>query len=189
MKSLKQDILDIGAIEYSFPENIDKRIEVFCRYKKINVYEVPEINKMKPIENDVLFKNIKRQNKTFIISRIPTKERIICVRPIDFTNSSIGELEFALWHEYGHINLKNTKTDKLRGEKYADIFAINRLNEYYDGETAKYIYLHWLFKEYEMNPETGEYVFDDPFEQYTHRKEWLDQYVANGIKNYRKYFN
>ena len=188
MKSLKQDLADIGAVKYTFPKNIDSRIEAFCRNKKIPVYEVPEIDKMRPIENEVLFKNIKGQNKTFIISRIFTRERIMCVRPSDFVGLLIGELEFALWHECGHVDLTNPETDKLHDEKYADIFAINRLMEYYDGETAKYIYLRWLFKEYEMNPKTGEYVFDDPFKQYTHRREWLDQY-ANGIENYQKYFD
>lgn len=150
MKSLESDLVELGAVEYSFPKEVDGRIEPLCHIKGVPIYEVPEIVKMKPIENIFLSNNIKGHDKCFVIRRRLTNEIIICIRPCDFVERPITELEFGLWHEYGHIDCDNPID-----EKYADNYARARLTERYGKDESDRIYLDFILNEYQVDTSTG----------------------------------
>jgi len=182
--TLLEILNELGCTPYTFPEDIDKRIEEMCNLNNYTVLEVPErgclnynflmthafSNKEDFTKTRNAVIQLDRINKCNAVINSAEHVKMIVVRSSDFIDYSKEEIELALWHEIGH--LVNDTLD----ERIADEYAIYQLSDIYDN--AEYIYLRWLIKEYNVDRTTGKYNFDPiRCKRYEHRKEWIEDYI------------
>lgn len=177
MNTLREELVEIGAVPYVFPKNIDERLKMLYKIKQILIYEIPAVKDMKPCRNYMLWLEIIKNGKTFIISR--DNLHIVVVRSSDFNGRPMTELEFGLWHEYGHLNREHPN-DPLKNDKSADEFAIQQLTELYDADEAYRIYIDFILNNYSVNVKTGEH--SQIVEPYLHRESDLNDYL-NKLNN------
>ena len=174
MATIAEGLIHFGSTPYVFPDNIDNRIPMLCRIKGIDVFEVPDLFKVNPTRHIAFLMFLReRLNGAGMFGEDPGT---LMIQSFHFNGRPIEELEFAIWHEFGHL-----MNDDHDSESDADDFAIKQLTQVYGEVKADVTYRNWLFNEYHVDTATDSHdeMKDKDKPKYGFRLDRIASYLVN----------
>lgn len=174
MATISEGLIHFGSTPYVFPDNIDSRIPMLCRIKGIDVFEVPNLFKVNTYKYFDLLSFLRENFKG--AGMFGENPGTLMIQSFHFNGRPIEELEFAIWHEFGHLTNKDPDS-----ESDADDFAIKQLTQVYGEVKADVTYRNWLFNEYHVDTASGSHddMNDKDKPKYGFRLDRITFYLAN----------